>query len=85
MGRGSSGALAAVTAACVVANVGMNVVLIPRYGIQGAALASTLTYTCGAVLLIGVTSRHAGVPFHRFFGIRAEDWTRTLLGMRSAS
>ncbi len=42
-------------------NVGANLVLIPRYGIAGAAVSSSLSYTAGALMQVGNFKRAAGV------------------------
>jgi len=50
--------LAAVTALCL--NVGLNWYLIPRFGIEGAALANGLSYSTAALLLLAVFVRESG-------------------------
>jgi O-antigen/teichoic acid export membrane protein len=49
---------AAVIALCL--NVGLNLVLIPRYGIEGAALANGLSYGTAAMILLVVFVRQSG-------------------------
>ncbi|MBR9706172.1 hypothetical protein GOV14_04000, partial [Candidatus Pacearchaeota archaeon] len=42
----------------------LNLMLIPRFGINGAAVATTLTYIFNAVLIIGYSWRNLGIsPF----------------------
>ncbi|HYM09356.1 MAG TPA: oligosaccharide flippase family protein, partial [Bryobacterales bacterium] len=48
---------AAVAAAGLALNVALNLLLIPRYGISGAAVASSLTYWAQAIALIAAVSR----------------------------
>ncbi|MDZ4180078.1 MAG: polysaccharide deacetylase family protein [Coriobacteriia bacterium] len=50
------------TSAIVVAlNVAINIVLIPRYGAAGAAVASSLTYTLLMVIVIALMRRESGL------------------------
>jgi O-antigen/teichoic acid export membrane protein len=49
---------AAVTALCL--NVGLNLVLIPRFGIEGAALANGISYGTAAMILLVVFVRQSG-------------------------
>jgi O-antigen/teichoic acid export membrane protein len=46
-------------------NVAANLVLIPRFGIVGAAIASTIAYTLGAVLRVVIYARLGRVPWWR--------------------
>ncbi len=46
-----------------VVNLSLNLWMIPRYGINGAALASVLAYVVSIVLTIGVGRRHFVLPF----------------------
>ena len=49
-----------------VANVLLNLSLIPRFGINGAAVATTITYIISAVLIIGYSWRNIGIsPFSK--------------------
>ncbi len=48
---------AGAAAAALVLNVALNLVLIPRYGISGAAVASSAAYWLQALVLISVVSR----------------------------
>lgn len=54
-----------ISAAAIVAlavNVALNLVLIPRAGIMGAALASVGSYWCAALLMVWLVRRRTGVP-----------------------
>jgi Na+-driven multidrug efflux pump len=53
-----------IAAACiaVVLNVALNWVMIPRYGILGAALANGISYGTAAVVLLIAFVRESGVP-----------------------
>jgi O-antigen/teichoic acid export membrane protein len=56
-GVGRAGANAAVAAIGLGLNIALNLLLIPRYGISGAAIASSLAYCTQAWLLILAVSR----------------------------
>ncbi len=43
-------------------NVGLNIFLIPRYGINGAAVASTISYTAATIVLVWLFARYTRVP-----------------------
>jgi O-antigen/teichoic acid export membrane protein len=71
--------LAPVTTAAVgslVLNVAANLVLIPGFGIVGAAAASLVSYTAYAVLMVGFASRASGAPWWLFVIPRPEDFRR---------
>lgn len=54
------------TGACAVVNVALNVLFIPRYGMIGAAAATSIGY-CSLILFQTITARHLGYsPFHDF-------------------
>lgn len=55
------------------ANVVLNVLLIPRYGIDGAAFASTVTYTLGAMALAVVYARVSGLGLREVVVPRRSD------------
>ncbi len=50
----------------LVANVLLNLVLIPRYGITGAALSSLISYSAHALMMSWVASRLAGTRMRAF-------------------
>jgi O-antigen/teichoic acid export membrane protein len=50
--------MAALIALCL--NVGLNLLLIPRFGIEGAALANGLSYGTAALILLAVFVRQSG-------------------------
>ncbi len=62
----------------VVANVAGNILAIPRWGIEGAAMASVLSYTVagGAFLWYFVRTYH--VPFLSLFSLRRDEIKRML-------
>jgi O-antigen/teichoic acid export membrane protein len=54
-------------------NIGLNIFWIPRYGISGAAAASSLAYGLVALLLLWRFSREPGFNLTRLLRPRAED------------
>lgn len=64
----------AVTA--LVLNAGLNLFLIPRLGISGAALASLLSYTALAVVLLYVFKRRTGIPIRQVLVLQKSDLER---------
>ena len=65
---------AAVYAAAFAANVVLNVILIPRLGLVGAALASSSSYGLGAALLFAWTARIAGLSLASAVLPTRADW-----------
>jgi O-antigen/teichoic acid export membrane protein len=61
--------------ASVAANVVLNLVLIPRYGIEGAAFASFVSYSIAAVLISRAFRRTSGMRFSETFVPRRDDLT----------
>ncbi|HSV92850.1 MAG TPA: polysaccharide biosynthesis C-terminal domain-containing protein, partial [Desulfobacterales bacterium] len=57
----------------LVVNVAGNVALIPRYGITGAAVATTIAYTVNTVARMFIYTRVAGVPWHEQVFLRRSD------------
>ena len=64
-----------IVAACVALalNVGLNLVLIPRYGIAGAALANGLSYGTGAFMLLAAFVRTSGHSVGETLVVRREE------------
>lgn len=60
-----------INAIALVINVALNFALIPRYGFQGAACATLITFVCLAIMGLVVSSRVLEVPFElgRMFSI----------------
>jgi O-antigen/teichoic acid export membrane protein len=72
-GRGHPGLISIGTIASLVLNVALNIVLIPLFGIVGAALASLVSYTFQAVVALTFASRLSGLsPFRLFVPGREE-------------
>jgi O-antigen/teichoic acid export membrane protein len=57
----------------LVVNVLLNITLIPRLGISGAALASTISYSLATALLLVAFRRHSGLPLTELVRIRWSD------------
>ncbi|MGD0249182.1 MAG: polysaccharide biosynthesis C-terminal domain-containing protein [Candidatus Limnocylindrales bacterium] len=60
-GRGRPGPVSVGAAITLVLNLAANVILIPSYGIVGAAAASLLSYTTLALLMVGMACRMSGL------------------------
>ncbi len=58
------------------ANVGLNLLWIPRYGIVGASLASSVSYSVVALVVVVAYLRISGTRFRDAFLLRREDWGR---------
>lgn len=66
-------------------NVAANLVLVPRMGIQGAAIASSISYTATAVLMLAVYLRATGQGVRETLLVRRGDLVRLLSGRRSTT
>jgi O-antigen/teichoic acid export membrane protein len=66
-GLGLTARTSAATVVGFVVNIGANVVLIPLYGIVGAAAASLISYTTTAVIITLIASRLARAPMRAFW------------------
>lgn len=54
-------------------NVGLNIALIPLYGIVGAAMATALSYSIAGVLLVGLFAREAKLTVRQVLIADADD------------
>ncbi len=66
-GLGLTGRTSVATVIGFAVNLVANVILIPVYGIVGAAASSLLSYTVTALVITLIASRLAGAPLHRFW------------------
>lgn len=57
-------------------NILLNLVFVPRYGVTGAALASLLSYTASATILLVVFRRESGIPIRQVLFITRADLAR---------
>ncbi|MGH2901548.1 MAG: polysaccharide biosynthesis C-terminal domain-containing protein, partial [Solirubrobacteraceae bacterium] len=77
-------------ASALLANVGLNLWLIPRYGIVGAALASLVSYGAEALGVAALFLFDSGRSARHAFALRASDLEpyraqlRRLLGTRAS-
>jgi Na+-driven multidrug efflux pump len=66
----------------LIGNVSLNLVLIPAYGITGAAMATAASYTLSALMLLVFFVRESGLAWHEAIFLRRSDlamWKRLLL------
>lgn len=61
-GRGHAGLVSIAITTALVLNVAANFILIPRFGIVGASMASLLSYTAHATITLFMASRLSGQP-----------------------
>ncbi len=54
-------------------NLPLNVLLIPRYGIAGAAAASSVAYVAHAAVTLVLFRRYSGIPLQEALFLRGED------------
>jgi O-antigen/teichoic acid export membrane protein len=67
-------------------NLALNVVLVPRYGITGAAVATAISYTAAAMLLFVFFLKDSKLPWHEVLIVRRADierWWRLAQDFRS--
>lgn len=60
-------------------NIGLNVALIPRMGIEGAAIGTATSYSLAAILLFGFFVRESGLAWYESLVLRRSDldmWKR---------
>jgi len=60
---GKTRVLAVVVAVCAAVNVGLNLLLIPPLGKEGAAAATLVTNVLMALVILGVSQRNYRIPF----------------------
>ena len=63
-----------ISAVVVVANIALNVVLIPALGLAGAAAATSLAYALNLVLRLGVYTRFTGSPWRASLFVTLADF-----------
>ncbi len=72
-GLGKTGTTSTVTIIAFVINIAANMILIPLFGIVGAATASLISYTVSAVLFTIIASHLSSTPLHAFWIPRPSD------------
>jgi O-antigen/teichoic acid export membrane protein len=71
----------------LIGNLTLNVLLIPRYGITGAAMATTVSYSSAALLLLVFFLRDSGLSWYDVLIVNRSDvelWRRLATGLRSS-
>ena len=72
-GIGRPGINSSVSVIALVVNVAANLMLIPRFGILGAASASLISYTFSSLVVTLVAARFSRTPLSRFWMPRLDD------------
>ncbi len=54
-------------------NIGLNVLLIPRWGLEGAATATAVSYSVAAVILLAFFVRESKLPLHEVLVLKPAD------------
>ncbi len=67
---------ARVSLGTLIANILLNVLLIPSMGIFGAALASLITYSASGIVMFVIFIHHTGLPWQRTLLVQKSDWRR---------
>ena len=83
VGRGRPGTGTLVLAVGLGANVVSNLVLIPMYGIEGAAASSSISYGLTSLLTVAVFHRVSGVGFIETLVLRRSDVVALIRAMRA--
>ncbi|MBE7175513.1 MAG: flippase [Mucilaginibacter polytrichastri] len=55
-------------------NIALNIVFIPKYGANGSALASTISYSFAAVVFLFSYAKTTGIPVKRIFSYTRDDF-----------
>ena len=65
----------------VIINIVLNIIWIPKYGANGSALSSTISYSVAAILFLFIYSSKVGIPVREIFRYNNEDFSivRSLL------
>ena len=79
---GAPGRLTAVLVAGLLVNLGANLTLIPQFGMNGAAAASTISYSVTAVLVLVLYRILSGMGVRETLVIRRADVLQTWLQLR---
>jgi len=73
-GRGKQIWNTVVASGMLVVNIGLDLWWIPRYGIRGAAAATSVAYVAGCLITLGIFLRVTGVSWKALWGFRREDF-----------
>ena len=58
----------------LIVNIILNIKLIPDYGADGAAIASTISYSVAAIIFIYYYSKEVDIPITQIFGYKKSDF-----------
>lgn len=83
MATGRPGRDAAAAGFSLAITVLLDLLLIPRYGIMGAALASSIAYGAAAVFLLGMFLRTTGMTPREVLLVRRSDWKALATAVRA--
>jgi len=83
-GRGKPLMMSWSSAASLVLNVGLNFAFIPSYGIYGAALASSISYSFRAAILLVLFYRHTRISLKTMFLFEADELKEAVKVIRAA-
>jgi O-antigen/teichoic acid export membrane protein len=73
-GIGRPGLISLISLVPLIVNLGLNILLIPEYGINGAALSSLISYTIRSLLTLIVFSKLHRLPLADCILVRRSDW-----------
>ena len=62
----------------LIVNIGLNFVLIPRYGIEGAAIASTVSYFLAGAILVFAVNRESNISIGKILFVNRTDMSAYL-------
>ncbi|MBO9605733.1 MAG: polysaccharide biosynthesis C-terminal domain-containing protein [Paenibacillaceae bacterium] len=82
-GRGKPEISMYVSMVTVVCNLALNVLLVPKYGIAGAAAATSTAYIVSFAVKIVIFRRLTGLRYHEFMVVQREDWQKAAGFIRS--
>lgn len=81
-GRGKPQYGTYLTIISVIFTIILDIVLIPRFGITGAAIASSIAYSVATILAISWFKRESGMPLREMFFIKSTEIKESLLLVR---
>jgi O-antigen/teichoic acid export membrane protein len=58
----------------LVVNIVLNIIFLPKYGIVGSAVATSVSYTIQTIMLYWAFKREVGIPIYDLFFFRTSDW-----------
>lgn len=70
----------------VIVNIALNIWWIPKYGANGSAMASMVSYSLSAIIFLFIYSKHTSIPLKTMFTFSADDKelvTRLLLKFKT--